>query len=88
MAELGSAVSDTTLASFVSVPGACGVTLISTLALASSAIVPSAQSTVPAFSEQVPCVGVAESNVTPAGSMSLRLTPVASWGPELWTVSE
>ena len=37
----------------------------------------------PADCEQVPCVGVAESNVTPAGSVSVTVTPVAPEGPEL-----
>ena len=40
------------------VPGEDGRTLISTLALEPLAIVPSAQSTVPPDSEQLPCVGV------------------------------
>ena len=52
-------------------PVDCGVTLIWTLALAPFAMVPSGQVTVPADCEQVPCEGVAESKVTPAGSVSL-----------------
>ena len=57
--------------------------MISTVALAASASVPSAQVTVPLDSEQVPCEGVAESNVTPAGSVSVTVTPVALEGPAL-----
>ena len=69
------------------VPAVCGVTLISTLALPSSASVSSAHVTVPLDSVQVPCEGVAESKVTPPGSVSVKLTAVAVAGPEFWTVS-
>ena len=54
-------ISDTTLALLDSGPGVADRILISTLAPWSSAIVPSAQVTVPLASEQVPCVGVADS---------------------------
>ena len=40
----------------------------------------------PLDSEQVPCEGVAESNVTPAGSVSVTDTPVALDGPALATL--
>ena len=43
--------------------------------------------TVPADCEQLPWVGVAESNVTPLGSVSVSVTPVAPEGPELLTLS-
>jgi hypothetical protein len=46
------------------------------------AIVPSGHVTVLADCEQVPCEGVAELNVTPAGSVSLTETLVAADGPE------
>ena len=68
------------------VPGSERRTLISTVASDSSAIVPSTHVTVPLECEQVPCEGVAESYVTPAGSVSVSWTPVAPSGPELWAV--
>src|SRR5688572_7656353 len=46
-------------------------------------MVPSEQVTVPDDSLQEPCEGVAELKVTPAGSVSLTLTPVAFQGPAL-----
>ncbi len=51
------------------------------------AIVPRLQVTVPEDSEQVPCEGVAESNVTPLGSVSVSTTAVAPEGPAFATVS-
>ena len=68
-------------------PAAEGRTRIWTVAVPWSAIVPSAQVTVPLACEQLPWEGVAESNVTPLGSVSVRLVAVASWGPALWAVS-
>ena len=53
--------------------------------VAAFASVPSAQVTVPLDSEQVPCVGVADSKVTPAGRASVTLVPVALEGPALST---
>ena len=41
--------------------------------------------TVPLDCEQVPCEGVAELNVTPAGSVSVTVTAVAFDGPALAT---
>jgi hypothetical protein len=76
-----------TLASFVIEPALGGVTLIWMLAPAPFAIVPSEQVTVPDACEQLPCVGVAEVNVTPPGSVSVTATPVALDGPELPTAS-
>ena len=83
VAGTGSAVVAETVAWLVIVPGAERRTLISTVALAPLASVPSAQVTVPLDSEQVPCEGVAESNVTPAGSVSVTVTPVALEGPRV-----
>ena len=80
-AGVGIVTLDETLAWFVIVPVACGVTLIWTLALAPFAIVPSGHCDVPAACEQLPCEGVAETNVTPPGSVSLSDTPVAPEGP-------
>ena len=86
-ALLGSASSDDTLAWFDSVPGADGRTRIWMVAVPSSASVPSAQVTVPADCEQLPWEGVADSNVTPLGSVSVTVAPVASCGPALCAVS-
>ena len=85
LAELGSLMPDEALAVLVIDPVDCGVTLIWTLALAPFAMVPSGQLTVPADCVQVPCEGVAETNVTPAGSVSLSETLGALDGPEFWT---
>ena len=68
-----------------SVPTACGVTLIATVALAVLASVPSEQVTVPEACEQLPWLGVAETKVTPAGSVSVSVMPVALEGPALLT---
>ena len=46
---------------------------------------PSEQVTVPADCEQLPCVGVAELYVTPAGSVSVSVMPVALDGPAFAT---
>ena len=86
-ALLGSATSEVTLASFVIEPSLCGRTLMSTVAPWPLVIVPSGHVTVPLDSEQVPCEGVAESKVTPAGRVSETCTPVALEGPWLLTVS-
>jgi hypothetical protein len=70
-----------TLAWLVTVPWLCGRTWIWTLALPPFVTVPSAHVTVPLASEQLPCEGVAESNVTPPGRSSVTVTPGASCGP-------
>ena len=59
--------------------------MIATVAVAPEAIVPSAQVTV-AVPEQVPWQGVAEANVTPAGSVSVTVDALAESGPALATV--
>ena len=84
-AEFGSLTLDEALAELVIDPVDCGVTVIWTLALAPLASVPSGHVTVPADCEQLPCEGVAELNVTPAGSVSLMDTEVALDGPAFWT---
>ena len=86
LAGTRSTVSAETLAWLVIEPSDCGVTLIETLALPAFAIVPSAQVTVPLACEQVPWEGVAELKVTPAGSVSVTLTPLALDGPALATL--
>ena len=48
---------------------------------------PSPHVTVPLVSEHVPCEGVAESNATPGGSVSVSCTAVAMEGPALFTAS-
>src|SRR6185503_1683827 len=83
LGAFGSPTEDTTLTWFVIVPAAGGRTLISTPAPCPFVIVPSAQVTVPLDSEQVPCEGVAESKLTPAGNVSVAETPAALEGPEL-----
>src|SRR5262245_41878850 len=45
---------------------------------APAASVPRLQVTVPDACVQVPCDGVADTNVTPAGSVSVTVTPVAA----------
>ena len=81
----GSPVSEVTFAWFVIEPAVWGVTLIVTLALAAFASVPSEQVTVPPTASSVPCDGVAELKVTPAGSVSVKVMPVALDGPALLT---
>ncbi len=85
--ELRSPASELTLAWLVMLPSLCGRTLIATLALPPLATVPSAQVTVPDACEQLPCEGVAESKVTPAGRVSVTVTPGAPWGPAFETPS-
>ena len=63
------------------VPGAPVSTLISTVTFAPLAIVPSAQMTVLPERTQLPWVGVADTKVTPAGSVSLSDTLGALAGP-------
>ena len=60
--------------------------MISTPALAPFATVPSWQETVTPDCEHVPCEGVAESKVTPGGSVSVSSTPIALDGPALATL--
>src|SRR6185436_16803288 len=71
---------------FVRNPTAGGTMTMSTVALANLAMLPSAQVTIPPASLQLPWLGVAETNVTPAGSEFERLTPCALFGPLLVTV--
>lgn len=86
-AGTASPTADVTLAWLVIEPWAWGVTTIETVALAPLAIVPSGQVTTPADCEHVPCEGVAELNVTPAGSVSDSWTDVALDGPAFCAVS-
>jgi hypothetical protein len=81
-AALGSVVVEATLAVFEIVAAAAGVTFTVSVIVADAAavIVPSAQLTV-VVPLHVPCEGVAETNVVPAGSTSTTDTPAASEGP-------
>jgi len=72
-----------TLAVFVRVPTAVGLTRIVTVACPEFASVPRLQLTV---AVQVPWLGVAETKVTLAGTASVKVTPVAGEGPLLVTV--
>jgi len=77
-----------TLAVLVSVPLETGaVTTMVTVALDPLAIDPRLQVTVPALWVQVPWVGVADTKITPAGNVSVRVTPVAALGPALLTLT-
>jgi hypothetical protein len=78
--RLGSLVAAATLAVFVSVPAALGAcTTISTVAVAALGKMPRLHVTV-LVPEQVPELGVAETNVTPAGKTSVRMTPLVVAG--------
>src|SRR5947209_11359889 len=68
-------------------PGWPGTPTIVTVAVAAFAIVPREQVTVPAASEQVPCVEFAERYVTTEGNGSETYTLVAEFGPLLVTVN-
>ena len=83
LTRAGSNVLADTLAWFVIVPDVVGVTLIWTLVLAPFASAPRLQVTVPLAWLQVPWFGVADTNVTPPGSVSVTDTPVAPDGPAL-----
>ena len=87
MAVLGSASFPETLAELVIEPAAVGVSEIVTVAEAALARVPRLHVTVPPACEQEPWLGVAEMKITPAGSVSVRITPVAVEGPPLVTVT-
>ena len=84
--EVGSLTLDATVAVLVIVPVDCGRPLIWIVALAPLPTVPSWHVTVPLVCEQVPCDGVAESKIIPAGSVSVTTVPVAARGPALPTV--
>ena len=80
-AGLGSFSFAVTVAEFVTVPVAFGFRTTSTVALAPLARLPIAQ--VACGLVQVPWLGVAPTNVVPAGEVSERTTPVAGEGPLL-----
>jgi len=83
LAPLGSAVTAETVAVFVRVPLAVGETATTTsiVARAPPGKIPSAQVTV-VVPEQDPVLGVAETRVTPAGRVSVTVTPLVVDGPD------
>src|SRR5918911_1037396 len=83
--ESGSASDALTVAVSVICPDAVGVTTMVTMALAPFVSVPMEQLTGPVLLQE-PCVVEEETNVTPAGSVSVRLTFVACAGPLLVTM--
>ena len=78
-------VADTVAVSVIS-PSIVVVTTIVTVAVAPNGTTPSGQVTTPAACEQLPWLGVADTNVTDPGSVSVTTTPVASEGPRFVTV--
>jgi hypothetical protein len=73
---------------FVFVPDVDAVTTIDMVAFALAASEPSEQVTTPDAWLQVPCELDAETNVVPAGSVSVTVTFVAVCGPAFETPSE
>ena len=69
-------------------PAAVGVTTRVTVADAPLANPPSEHVTLPPDGLQPPWLGVADTNVTPAGSTLVKSTPLAADGPALLTVTE
>jgi hypothetical protein len=85
---LGSFVVLATLALLLMVPVAVGVTTIEIVALPGKARLPTLQVTVPADGVHEPWLGVAETNVTLPGKVSVTVTADAAVGPLLVTVIE
>jgi hypothetical protein len=84
-AEFGSGVSAATVAVLATVPDVPGLFTTSwTVATPLAGTVPREQLTVLA-PVQDPCDGVAETNVVPAGRVSLTVTPAARLGPAFAT---
>jgi hypothetical protein len=69
------------VALFVIVPALCGLTVMVAVAVPELASVPMSQVTTPDACVQLPWVAVAETKVTPAGNVSVIVTPVALDGP-------
>ena len=82
---LGSVTPLVTLAVLLMVPVTVGVTIIVTFAETPLPNVPRLQVTV-LVPLQLPWLGVADTNVTPAGKVSVTVTPVALFGPLFVTV--
>jgi len=84
---LGSNAVDETEAVLVIVPAALGFTTMSIVAEDPFVIVPRLHVTVPPDSVQEPWLGVAETNVTVGGNVSVTSTSEAASGPLLMTAS-
>jgi hypothetical protein len=69
------------------IPAVVGRTTIVTVLGEFFASVPRLQVTLPADCEHAPCVDVAEMKLTPAGSTSVTVTPVAVDRPLLMTLA-
>ena len=82
-----SGVGELTWATLVCVPRSIPRTVIVTLAVAPFARSPTPHVTTPLASVQSGAPGALETNATPAGSVSVIVTPVAVDGPSLVTVS-
>src|SRR5262245_51186083 len=76
-----------TVVVFVTVPATVGDTTMVTVSLAADAMVPRLHVTITPDRVQLSAAweGVADTNVTPAGSVSVTVTPVAGFGPALLT---
>src|SRR2546426_785365 len=86
LARFRSASLPETVAVLLAGPGSVRITTIVTLADAPTARLPTAQVTMPDAWVQAPWVEDAEKKVTPAGSGSVTVTPVAGPGPALATL--
>ena len=84
---LGSGVDVLTVAVFVMEPACLGITAMSIVALPTLPRAPNSQVTTPESCTQVPWLGVAETNVTLVGNVSVTIIPAASSGPPLVTVT-
>ena len=74
-----------TVAVLLIVPAVVGVTTMVTPTVAALATLPRLHVTVPPAWLQFPCAEDAETKVTPAGNVSLTVTPLAVDGPALLT---
>jgi hypothetical protein len=85
LVRFGSVVVEETVAVLETVPAELGLTTTSVIvAEPPEAIVPREQVTVP-VPEQDPTDGVTDTNVVPAGRLSVTVTPAAELGPALAT---
>ena len=85
-ARFKSASSSTTVAVLISVPALHGITSSVTEVLLPFGSVPKLQLTVPLTTAQLPWRGETDIKVTPLGSGSLKVTPVAVSGPLFCTL--
>ena len=87
LAVLGSVVVAVTLPVSVTVPVAVGVTVIFTVTVAALAMVPTVQVRVGAVNVHGPWLAVAPTKFSPAGKLSVTMTPAACAGPLFLTVT-